>query len=315
MSDLLSAESIVVNLSSQIELRWEAGEEDPNSLLHEINANDHATLIGHLNLIHKNTIQVIGKIECEYLQSLDDDFRNTILGQVFSKKAVAVIIADGIPVPDKLVEYANKNHVPLLSCKTSSNDVVDIARYYLHKLFSEKGVIHGVFMEVLGTGVLITGESSIGKSELALELISRGQRLVADDAPEFTRVGPDVLDGRSPGVLKNFMEVRGLGVLNIREMYGDIAIKENKYLRLVINLQRMSTEQLAKVDRLEGTRKIKTILGVKIPEIIIPVAPGRNLAVLVESAVRNHILRQSGYDATNELMEIQQKAIDTNQAL
>lgn len=315
MTELFSAESIIVNLSSKIQLKWIAGQEDPKRPLHEVKVSDHATLIGHLNLIHKNIIQVIGKTECDYMQNLDEDFRTNILQQLFSSHTIAIIIADGIAAPDMLIDCANKGHVPLLSCETNSNEVIDIARFYLHEMFSDKEIIHGVFLEVLGTGVLLTGESSIGKSELALELLSRGHRLIADDAPEFTRIGPDLLTGRSPGVLKDFMEVRGLGVLNIREMYGDNALKTSKYLRLIIHLERLTNEQLAGIDRLEGSRKLHNILGVDIPETLLPVAPGRNLAVLVESAVRNHILRLSGYDATEELMTIQQKAIDTNQTL
>ncbi|MES0327613.1 MAG: HPr(Ser) kinase/phosphatase, partial [Gammaproteobacteria bacterium] len=135
------------------------------------------------------------------------------------------------------------------------------------------------------------------------------------DAPELTRIGPDILDGRSPSVLRDFMEVRGLGVLNIREMYGNNALKINKYLRLIIHMVRLSKEELAKIDRLEGARQMRNIMGVDVPEVLLPVAPGRNLAVLVEAAVRNHILRYSGYDATEELMKIQQKAIDTGQTL
>lgn len=315
MTELFSAESIVVNLSSKIELKWVAGEEDPERPLHEVKASDHATLIGHLNLVHNNIIQVIGKTECDYLQSLDDTFRNNILDQLFSGKTVAIIMADGIPVPEKIIGYASQHHVPLLSCKAESNEVVDVARFYLHEIFSEKEVIHGVFLEVLGTGVLITGESSVGKSELALELISRGHRLIADDAPEFTRAAPDTLEGRSPGVLKDFMEVRGLGVLNIRDMYGDNALKKNKILRLVIHMERLSNEKLADVDRLEGSRKLRNILGIDLPEVLLPVAPGRNLAVLVEAAVRNQILRTAGHDATEQLMDIQQKAIESNQTL
>ena len=313
MTEVLSAESIIVNLSSQIELEWVAGEEDPDRPLHEIDAAQHATLIGHLNVIHKNLIQVIGKTECEYLQSLSDDFRTNILNQIFDESTVAIIMADNIPVPDLLIDFANKSHIPVLRCKTDSNDVVDIARYYLHNIFSDKEVVHGVFMEVLGTGVLITGESSVGKSELALALISRGHRLIADDAPEFTRTGPDILDGRSPGLLKDFMEVRGLGVLDIREMYGDNALKLNKYLRLIVHLKRLDEHEYAELNRLEGTTKTRTILGVDVPEILIPVAPGRNLEVLVEAAVRLHILRTSGYDAAKRLIELQQKAINENQ--
>ena len=314
MTDLLSAESIIVNLSSQIEFEWIAGQEDPGQPLHEIRASQHVTLIGHLNVVHKNLIQVIGRTECEYLQGLEGTFRTNMLNEIFSASPLAIIMADGIPVPEILIDCARDYNTPLLSCKTESNEVVDIARFYLHNLFSEKKVVHGVFMEVLGTGVLITGESSVGKSELALALIARGHRLIADDAPEFTRKGPDILDGRSPGVLKDFMEVRGLGVLNIREMYGDNALKRNKYLRLIIHLKRLSQTEYAQLDRLEGERKTRSILGIDVPQILIPVAPGRNIEVLVEAAVRNHILRVSGNDATRKFVNLQQQAIN-NQAL
>lgn len=312
MKEILSAESIIVNLASRIELKWVAGAEDPDKPLHELDVNEHATLIGHLNLIHNNIIQVIGKTECEYLHGLDDDFRRSTLTQLFTNKTVAIILSDGLPVPELLCEFANKYCVPVLSCKAESNDVVDAARYYLHKLFSNKEILHGVFMEVHGTGVLITGESSVGKSELALDLISRGHRLVADDAPEFTRIGPDILDGRSPSILQGFMEVRGLGVLNIREMYGDNAIKRNKYLRLIVHMEKMNDDNLGTFNRLTGQTKVQRILDVEIPVTIVPVAPGRNLSVIVEAAVRNHMLRKNGYDASQQLIDRQQQAIDNN---
>ena len=312
MKEILSAESIIVNLASKIELKWVAGSEDPKRPLHEVDVNEHATLIGHLNLIHNNIIQVIGKTECEYLNALDDDFRKSTLTQLFTNKTVAIILSDALPVPDLLSDYANKYKVPVLSCKAESNEVVDTARYYLHELFSKKEILHGVYMEVLGNGVLITGESSVGKSELALELISRGHRLVADDAPEFTQIGPDTLDGRSPSLLQGFMEVRGLGVLNIREMYGDNAIKINKFLRLIIHMEKLNKNNLGDFNRLKGHNKVQKILNVEVPVTVIPVAPGRNLAVIVEAAVRNHILRNNGYDASQQLIDLQQQAINND---
>ncbi|HHO60102.1 MAG TPA: HPr(Ser) kinase/phosphatase, partial [Thiotrichales bacterium] len=306
MSEIFSAESIIVNLASKIELKWIAGSEDPGRPLHEVNASEHATLIGHLNLIHKNMIQVIGKTECQYLQNLEDGYREKTLSQIFTGGTVAVILTDGLPVPDILADFANNYNIPLLSSEAPSNEVVDTARYFLNAMFSHKEIIHGVFMEVLGIGVLITGESSVGKSELALELITRGHRLIADDAPEFTVVGPGILDGRSPGILKDYMEVRGLGVLNIREMYGENALKLHKFLRLILHLQRMNIEDRANIDRLQVTTNSRTILGVDVPETLLPVAPGRNLAVLAEAAVHNHILQASGRDASKQLIDLQQ---------
>lgn len=312
MKEILSAESIIVNLASKIKLKWVAGDEDPDRPIHEIDVSEHATLIGHLNLIHNNIIQVIGKTECEYLNSLDDNFRNSTLTQLFTNKTVAIILSDNLPVPTLLCEYANKYKVPVLSCKALSNEVVDTARYYLHKLFADKEIVHGVFMEVLGTGVLITGESSVGKSELALELITRGHRLVADDAPEFNQIGPDILDGRSPEILRGFMEVRGLGVLNIREMYGDNAVQSHKYLRLIIHMEKMNDNNSGDFNRLRGNTEVRKILNIEIPVTVIPVAPGRNLAVIVEAAVRNHMLRRNGRDASQQLIDIQQQAIEDN---
>lgn len=312
MSELLSAESVFGNLSKQIELEWIAGQEAQHLPLHQTTTRQQATLIGHLNLVHKNLIQVVGKTECDYLQGLEANFRNNVLHEIFAVQPLAIIVADGIPAPDMLIDHANEFHTPLLSCKTESNEVVEIARFYLNNIFTAKEVVHGVFMEVLGTGVLITGQSSIGKSELALALISRGHRLIADDAPEFTRIGPGILDGRSPDVLKDFIEVRGLGVLNIRDMYGDNSLKRNEYLRLIVHLKRLSETDHAQLDRLHGVRDVRTILGIEIPQVLIPIAPGRNIEVLVEAAVRNHSLRYSGNDATEQFINLQQQAINNS---
>jgi len=163
-------------------------------------------------------------------------------------------------------------------------------------------------MEVMGTGVLITGESSIGKSELALELLTRGHRLIADDAPEFTRIAPDTLNGTCPDMLRDFLEVRGLGILDVRAMFGASAIKENRNLRLIIVLQ--DIEEAVKIDRLHGSRRLRTIQGVDVPEVTLPVGPGRNLAVLLEAAVRNHILIANGYDASDAFIERQKRRLE-----
>jgi len=164
----------------------------------------------------------------------------------------------------------------------------------------------------MGTGVLITGESSIGKSELALELLTRGHRLIADDAPEFARVAPDTLIGTCPEMLREFLEVRGLGILNVRAMFGASAIKQSRNLRLIIRLQDM--DEAVKMDRLHGSRMLRNIQDVDIPEVTLPVGPGRNLSVLVEAAVRNHILISKGYDASEAFIERQKKRLEKAQA-
>src|SRR5690606_5808229 len=179
-------------------------------------------------------------------------------------------------------------------------------QYHISRALAPTTTMHGVFMEVYSIGVLITGDAGSGKSELALELITRGHRLIADDAPQFTLIAPDVIDGTCPELLQDCLEVRGLGILNVREMFGDTAIKRNKYLRLVVHLQRLDgniNEQT--IDRLRGDASSRQLLDVEVPMLTIPVAPGRNIAVLVEAAARNHILRLKGYDPAQTFIDRQ----------
>jgi len=294
------------HLQDNIDLKWVAGKANAQRPLRSsLYLNKLSTLIGHLNLIHPNRIQVIGKKEWHYLQKHNS--LNDSLNDIFTRRTAAIIFTNGQEIPQELIDKANKRNMPLLQSDVNSGDLIDAVRFYISDLLSEKITLHGVFMEVMGSGILITGESSIGKSELALELITRGHRLIADDAPIFSRIGPNLLDGSCPDVLKDFMEVRGLGVLDIRAMYGENAIKPNKHLRLVIHLERMTQESQQQLDRLYGSRSVKTILEVPITEIKLPVASGRNLAVMVEAAVRNHILIENGHNASDEFIKRQQE--------
>lgn len=164
----------------------------------------------------------------------------------------------------------------------------------------------------MGLGVLIAGASGVGKSELALELLSRGHRLIADDAPEFFHAGPEIIHGRCPPALHGFIEVRGLGVLNVRAMFGETAVLSTKRLRLVIRMQLFSKQDQTKIDRLSTTEHYESLLDVDIPVVVLPVAPGRNLAVIVEAAVRNHVLLLSGYNATKDFIKRQQQIINNS---
>lgn len=165
--------------------------------------------------------------------------------------------------------------------------------------------LHGVFMSVFDLGVLITGDSGLGKSEVALGLVSRGQCLVADDAPRFTRVDDQTIQGHCPAVLQDFLEVRGLGILNIRALFGQASIVPVKPLAFIVHLMQSTDIDFAGTDRLHGIRRLKPILGVDIPEVTIPVAPGRSLAVLVEIAVRNEMLKRQGYNASDDFIQRQ----------
>ncbi len=174
----------------------------------------------------------------------------------------------------------------------------------------DTATLHGVFLDVLGLGVLLTGASGIGKSELALGLINRGHRLIADDAVTFKQIDKETLIGSCPPLLQDFLEVRGLGILNIRVMYGDNAIKQEKRLQLIVHVALFSTEELAQMDRLQGMYRQQSILDVEVPEVTIPLAPGRNIAVLIETAVRNQVLKQHGYLATDEFIARQEQLLN-----
>lgn len=310
MTASVSVKTLFENHRAKLGLEWVAGRTGEERLVRLDETKAGGSLIGHLNFIHPYVVQVLGTPELRYLQELAKNSRADAVRQLFSDKTALVLITDGLHAPNDLKEQAERMDTPLLSSPLPSHDVVDNLQYYLGNLFAEKITLHGVFMEVMGIGTLITGASSIGKSELALELVTRGHRLIADDAPEFAHIAPDTLLGTCPEPLQSFLEVRGLGILNVRAMFGDTAIKTNKYLRLVIHLARMSEKRLQEIDRLQGNRCTRKVLGVEIPEITLPVAPGRNLAVLVEAAVRNHILKLKGYDAAADFIKRQQRHIE-----
>lgn len=224
-----------------------------------------------------------------------------------------ILVAEDLPAPAELTRRSDKHGIALIRSPLDSNTLILELQYFLGNLLADKVILHGVFMEVMGMGVLLSGEAGIGKSELALELISRGHRLIADDAPEFSRIAPDIINGTCPNVLREFLEVRGLGIINVRAMFGDSATKQNKYLRLIIHLEPMDEEDLSQIDRLHGSRQTRDVLGVPIPEIRLPVAPGRNLAVLAEIAVRNHMLTLKGYEAHHDFVSRQQALIDRDE--
>ena len=204
------------------------------------------------------------------------------------------------------IRPADSAGLPLLASPLASPKVIDHLQHYLTRALAVRSSLHGVYMEVMGMGVFITGEAGIGKSELALELLSRNHRLIADDSVEFSRTAPTVLLGRCPRMLCDFLEVRGLGILNVRAMFGETAVRQEKTLRLIVRLEQLQPQQMARIDRLQAEQKTRNILDVDIPEVVLYVAPGRNLAVLVEAATRSHILRLRGINPLDELMRRQQ---------
>ncbi len=307
---IITAQTLFDAYHDRLGLRWlteSRGESLP--ILQAGQPVEGMSLIGHLNFVHPYRIQVIGESELTYLQGLGSNSYHDLLSHLFGGDSAMVLISSGLEPPADLVAFAANTPIPLLSATLPSDKLIGYLGYYLNTLLADSITVHGVFLEVMGIGVLLTGESAVGKSELALELITRGHRLVADDAPEFTRVGPDILRGHCPEVLRDFLEVRGLGILNIRAMFGDNALKQSKDLRLIVHLNQVERSGLATIDRLRGTRRTRRMLDVEVPEVELPVAPGRNLAVLVEAAARNHILYHHGYDAPDEFIARQQRLI------
>jgi HPr kinase/phosphorylase len=267
------------------------------------------SLVGSLNCIHPNRLQVLGRAEMAHLSDLGQEAFTETVEHLFAAGPAAVIFSDGIEPPPVFFELSQRCATPLLGTSISDAEVIDRLQHYLTYALAERTVVHGVFMQVLGMGVLLQGEPGVGKSELALELIARGHRLIADDAPELARVGPEILEGSCPPMLRDFLEVRGLGVLNIRAMFGEDAVRDRDTLNLVVTMRSFDGDELNKVDRLRGSLSVQTLLGIPIPEVTLPVAPGRNLAVLLETAVRSQTLRIRGYDAGVDLIERQARAV------
>lgn len=305
MSHSITADMLFEALNDRLDLRWAGGRSGRKRTIKGAESDEmRPSLAGFLNLIHPNDIQVLGTEELRYLDGLDSRKRWETIAEIFSDRPAALIISDDLMPPDDVVDSANESGTPVWISRVPSVDLVGHVQHYLARQLANSTTLHGVFMEVFSIGVLITGDSGSGKSELALELISRGHRLIADDAPVMTLIAPDVVDGTCPELLQDCLEVRGLGILNVRAMFGDSAVKHNKYLRLIAHLDMSyaDREQLNQLDRLRGDVTLRKVLGVEIPVITIPVAPGRNIAVIVEAAVRNHSLKLKGFDSANEFL-------------
>jgi HPr kinase/phosphorylase len=309
MEPTINVNTLFSRFSDQLSLKWIAGTEGGERQLVESKMAPINSLVGHLNTIYPNRLQVLGNLELDYIASLDELSLTDLFNQIYANEPAAIIIAEGKAAPQALISAAEQYQTPLFCSDLGVNRLINELRHYLDEELADKILIHGVFMEVQGMGVLLTGESGIGKSELALELVTRHHRLIADDAPVFTRIAPDIVRGSCPETLRNFLEVRGLGILNIRAMYGDSAIKFSKNLQLIIHLEEMALEKMQQVNRLHGSYGTKTVLNVEVPMVTIPVASGRNLAVLVEAAVRHHILLRKGYNAVEAFIGQQQQLI------
>ncbi len=288
-------------------LTWVGGAEGADRVLDSetVNASNRGW-IGHMNLIHPNWVQVLSNVELDYLHSLSPADLSIALKQLEQGQPLCLIVAGNTEIPRGLLDFANRSHTPLFHSPLASVQLMWMIRHYIVKGLADATTRHGVFLDALGVGVMITGDSGVGKSELALELITRGSGLVADDVTEIYRISPETLEGRCPELLLNFLEVRGLGMLNIRTMFGETAVRRKKSLKLIVHLYRPPHDDLSKLERLPASG-FEEILGVKISKVEIPVMAGRNLAVLVEAAARNFVLQQRGIDSMQEFITRQEQ--------
>lgn len=275
-------------------------------------ADSSQELIGHLNFIHPNWIQVLNYTSTRYFEQLDDTALKKRLRQLAESQLTCLIITDNAPILEIIQHFAEENHIPLIRSGNPSLEVIWQLHAYLVRVLAPTVSRHGVLLDVLGVGVMITGESGVGKSELALELISRGHGLVADDIVELHRIGPETLEGHCPPLLRDYLEVRGLGMLNIRTIFGETAVRRHKSMKLIVHLEKTSGDKMNMYDRLPLTNLSEVILNVSIRKVIIPVAAGRNLAVLVEAAVRNFVLQLRGIDSTQEFVRRHESEMTRN---
>lgn len=294
----------------KLKLNWIAGLDGGNNQLNsEKVTKPSLALIGHLNFVHPNRVQVLGCAEMDYLNSLSIIAMQQAIANLYATDLAAVVVANGEKALKELILAADANGIPLFTSPMQSPQLMDLLSHYLKLAMAETTSLHGVFMEVQGFGVLIKGNAAIGKSELALELITRGHRLVADDIVDFFKISPERIEGRCPALLQDFLEVRGLGILNIRALFGDNAVKPTKPLDLIIQLELADALNPMGLDRLNVKTQHEQVLGVDITKVVIPIAAGRNIAVLLEVAVRNHMLLIRGINATKQFSQRQKQMI------
>ncbi|MEK8047310.1 MAG: HPr kinase/phosphorylase [Burkholderiales bacterium PBB6] len=312
----ISAEALFEEHQPALKWEWIAGHAHPERRFDDAavrDAHSAADLVGYLNYIHPYRVQIVGRREVAYLgEGVPLEVQERRIQRIVTLEPPVLIVADGEHAPDRLVAMCDRAEIPLFTTAHSAGHVIDVVRSYLSQLFADRTTRHGVFMDILGLGVLLTGESGLGKSELGLELISRGHGLVADDAVDLYRVAQTTLEGRCPELLMNLLEVRGIGLLDIKAIFGETAVRRKMRLKLIVHLVRKETME-REFERLPYEPLYEDILAIPVRKVVIAVDAGRNLAVLVEAAVRNTILQLRGIDTYQEFIQRHQAAMGQNQ--
>ena len=271
-------------------------------------ARSGADLVGYLNYIHPYRVQILGEREVAYLVRGSEEDCVRRVSRIVTLEPPVLVLADGQTAPEALLKVCERAQIPMFATPESSAFVIDVLRAYLSKHFADRTTMHGVFMDILGLGVLITGESGLGKSELGLELISRGNGLVADDAVDLFRINQTTIEARCPELLQNLLEVRGIGLLDIRAIFGETAVRRKMRLKLIVHLVRRENFE-RDYERIPAEPLMQDVLGIPVLKVVIQVVAGRNIAVLVEAAVRNTILQMRGIDTYQDFMQRQRSAM------
>ena len=311
----VSADVLFEDFKDKLDWQWIAGRGASERHFDEVAvrmARSGADLVGYLNYIHPYRLQVLGEREIRYLNNspLVDTERR--IGRIVTLEPPVLVVADGQTAPPSLLKMCEEAQIPLFSTNESSAFVIDLLRAYLSKHFADRTTLHGVFLDILGMGVLITGESGLGKSELGLELISRGHGLVADDAVDLYRINQATIEGRCPELLQNLLEVRGIGLLDIQAIFGETAVRRKMRLKLIVHLVRKETLE-RDYERLPHEPLTQDVLGIAVRKVVIQVVAGRNIAVLVEAAVRNTILQLRGINTYDKFVLRHRQAMQADQ--
>jgi HPr kinase/phosphorylase len=255
-------------------------------------------LTGFTQFVNPERLQIIGNTEMAYFNTLTPEMQKKVIHQICSLPLSCLVITRGLEVPELLLREADEKGIPVFRTKIRSFDFIEKVTKFLEEKLASTSSLHGVLMDIFGVGVLILGKSGIGKSECALDLILRGHRLVADDMVHIQKRSPSSVFGSGFEVIQHHMEIRGLGIINIRSLFGVEAIRERKKVELVLEL--MEWDAHREYDRLGFEEEKFSILGVELPMLRIPVTPARNLTTIIEVAVRNHLLKVMGYDSALE---------------
>ena len=267
-------------------------------------------IAGFFDYFDTNRIQIIGKVETTYLRNMTSERRYESVDKLFSRKIPVVIVTRGSEIFPEMYDVAKKYAVPILKTKQGTSRFMSRLIAYLYTELAPRVTQHGVLVEVYGEGVLILGESGVGKSETAIELVKRGHRLVADDAVEIKRVSDKILLGSAPEIIRHFIEIRGIGIIDVKKIFGMGAVKDSEKIDLVIQLELW--KQNKQYDRLGLVDQHTDILGIKVPSLTVPVKPGRNLAVITEIASMNNRQKKMGYNAAEALNQKLMEEIEKN---